>query len=113
MRSWQGKSDRVRMGEALKKERNDVIEKLIKLNPLYRPPSDYVRPKPFRKLYIPQNEYPQYNFIGLIIGTWITTVDVLHISHNMWVCRMCVSCLRVVRTLLVASALEIGLAFDL
>lgn len=58
----------VRMADALRKERQEVIEKLLKVNPLFRPPADYVRQKPFRKLYIPVNDYPQYNFIGLIIG---------------------------------------------
>lgn len=46
----------------------EIIERLVKLNPSYRPPSDYVRQKPSRKLYIPVKEYPTYNFIGLIIG---------------------------------------------
>ncbi|TFJ87948.1 hypothetical protein NSK_001294 [Nannochloropsis salina CCMP1776] len=57
-----------RMKAALKKERQDVIERLLKINPLFRPPADYVRQKPFRRLYIPIKEFPTYNFIGLIIG---------------------------------------------
>jgi splicing factor 1 len=58
----------VRMREALMKERTDLIERLIKLNPVYQPPPDYVRVKPFRRLYIPKNTDPMMNYIGLIIG---------------------------------------------
>lgn len=58
----------VRMKAALEKQRNDVIESLVKVNPLYRPPADYQKQKLFRKIYIPIKEYPSYNFIGLIIG---------------------------------------------
>jgi len=58
----------VRMAEALRKERQEVIERLLKLNPLFRPPADYVRQKPSKKLYIPVKDFPNYNFIGLIIG---------------------------------------------
>lgn len=58
----------VRMKAALEKQRNDVIESLVKVNPLYRPPADYTKQKLHRKIYIPIKEYPSYNFIGLIIG---------------------------------------------
>lgn len=58
----------VRMREALMKERTDLIERLIKLNPVYQPPPDYVRVKPFRRIYIPKNTDPMMNYIGLIIG---------------------------------------------
>eukprot|EP00612_Vaucheria_litorea_P001156 CAMPEP_0171456778 /NCGR_PEP_ID=MMETSP0945-20130129/3121_1 /TAXON_ID=109269 /ORGANISM="Vaucheria litorea, Strain CCMP2940" /LENGTH=456 /DNA_ID=CAMNT_0011982255 /DNA_START=548 /DNA_END=1918 /DNA_ORIENTATION=+ len=58
----------VRMREALNNERNDIIEAIMKLNPHFQAPIDYIRRKPFRRLYIPQTEYPGYNFIGLIIG---------------------------------------------
>jgi splicing factor 1 len=58
----------VRMRAALEKERQQTIEQLIKVNPMYRPPADYQRAKLSRKIYIPVNDYPGYNFIGLIIG---------------------------------------------
>ncbi len=45
-----------------------VIAELIKKNPNYKPPSDYRPEKKYRRLRIPQDEYPSYNFIGLIIG---------------------------------------------
>lgn len=58
----------VRMRAALEKSRQQVIEELVKVNPLFRPPADYTRQKLQRKIYIPIKEFPQYNFIGLIIG---------------------------------------------
>lgn len=58
----------VRMRAALEKRRQGVIEELMKVNPLYRPPADYARQKLQRKIYIPIKDYPGYNFIGLIIG---------------------------------------------
>jgi splicing factor 1 len=33
-----------------------------------QPPADFVRQKPFRRIYIPYKDHPNYNFIGLIIG---------------------------------------------
>jgi hypothetical protein len=56
------------MRESLMQDRNEQIEDMIKVNPHYVPPADYVKPKPFRMLRIPQKEFPNYNFIGLIIG---------------------------------------------
>jgi splicing factor 1 len=40
----------------------------MKLNPNYVPPPDYRKPKVTKKIPIPQDKYPDYNFIGLIIG---------------------------------------------
>ena len=50
------------------KLRNDLIETLLKQCPTFRPPPDWKPPKRERKMYIPQKEYPGYNFFGLIIG---------------------------------------------
>jgi splicing factor 1 len=58
----------MRMRESLNNERNRIIENLIRINPLFQPPPDFVRTKPHRKVYIPYKEHPEYNFIGLIIG---------------------------------------------
>jgi splicing factor 1 len=47
------------------------VEKAQKLNPMFRSPSDWSKgqtTKKQRKLYIPVDKYPNYNFIGLIIG---------------------------------------------
>jgi len=40
------------------------------INPNFKPPLDYrpIQTKKNRKIYIPMKEYPDYNFIGLIIG---------------------------------------------
>lgn len=46
----------------------DIITELIKKNPNYKPPADYRPERKSRKIRIPQEEYPGYNFIGLIIG---------------------------------------------
>ncbi|KAL5728399.1 Splicing factor 1 [Ranunculus cassubicifolius] len=57
-----------RARERLNKERVDIISQLLKKNPHFQPPSGYRPPKVQKKLYIPEKEYPGYNFIGLIIG---------------------------------------------
>ena len=51
-------------------ERQRLVERAKVLNPSYRPPVDY-RPfntKKIRKIYVPVKDYPDYNFIGLILG---------------------------------------------
>jgi splicing factor 1 len=58
----------VRMREQLDEERASIIEGMMRLNPAFQVPVDYVKKKPSRKLYIPIKDYPGYNFIGLIIG---------------------------------------------
>jgi splicing factor 1 len=58
----------VRMKEKITRQRNAVIEELLKRDPTYQPPTDYKPEKKSRKLYIPYKEFPDYNFIGLIIG---------------------------------------------
>ncbi|XP_074264315.1 splicing factor-like protein 1 [Silene latifolia] len=57
-----------RARERLNRERQEIISEIIKKNPAFKPPADYRPPKRYKKLYIPQKEYPGYNFIGLIIG---------------------------------------------
>lgn len=46
----------------------DLITEMIKANPSFKPPADYKPEKKYRRLRIPLEEYPGYNFIGLIIG---------------------------------------------
>ena len=58
----------VRLRNKLKFERDALIKKILKMKPTWLTPADYVREKPKRKLYIPCKEYPNYNFIGLVIG---------------------------------------------
>ncbi|GMH41440.1 hypothetical protein BSKO_09350 [Bryopsis sp. KO-2023] len=57
-----------RSKDKLIKERQRVIQDLIVKNPQYKPPSDFRPEKKTRKISIPVNENPGYNFIGLIIG---------------------------------------------
>ena len=57
-----------RMRQDYNDQRARIIEELIKINPQYQPPSDYIRTKPFKRISIPFREFPTYNFIGLIIG---------------------------------------------
>jgi hypothetical protein len=56
------------MREDLTRQKGAIIEELMKINPGYQPPADFIKQKPFKKLYIPYREFPTYNFIGLIIG---------------------------------------------
>eukprot|EP00741_Cyanophora_paradoxa_P007520 tig00001154_g7273.t1 len=58
----------LRIREKLAEERHKLIEKAQRINPSFRPPADYKPPKLQKKIYIPVKEYPDYNFIGLIIG---------------------------------------------
>ncbi|KAF3778405.1 Branchpoint-bridging protein [Nymphaea thermarum] len=57
-----------RVNEQLTRKRLELISQLIQKNPSFKPPVDYKPPRPYKKLYIPVTEYPDYNFIGLIIG---------------------------------------------
>nr|OQO16136.1 Branchpoint-bridging protein [Rachicladosporium sp. CCFEE 5018]OQO16538.1 Branchpoint-bridging protein [Rachicladosporium sp. CCFEE 5018] len=58
-----------RYRKRLEEERHKLIEKAMKIIPGYHPPSDYRRPtKTQEKVYVPVNDYPEINFIGLLIG---------------------------------------------
>lgn len=53
----------------LEDERHALVERAIKEIPDYRPPVDYRRPnRTQEKIYVPVNDYPEINFIGLLIG---------------------------------------------
>jgi len=58
-----------RYRKRLEDERHKLVEKAMKIIPNYHPPSDYRRPtKTQEKVYVPVNDYPEINFIGLLIG---------------------------------------------
>ncbi|KIX05119.1 branchpoint-bridging protein [Rhinocladiella mackenziei CBS 650.93] len=58
-----------RYRKRLEDERHKLIDKAMKTIPNYHPPSDYRRPtKTQEKVYVPVNDYPEINFIGLLIG---------------------------------------------
>jgi splicing factor 1 len=56
------------MREALMKEKGRLIEELMKVNPTYQAPADFVKSKPVKRIYLPKQTNPLYNYIGLIIG---------------------------------------------
>lgn len=59
-----------RTREKLTLERQSLIQVATRLNPAFKPPSDYrpINVKKTRKIRVPIDKYPDYNFIGLIIG---------------------------------------------
>ncbi|KAK8944541.1 KH domain-containing protein SPIN1 [Platanthera zijinensis] len=57
-----------RLRAKLGRRRQQIICELNQKNPLFQLPSDAKPSKFSRKLYIPVKQYPNYNFIGLIIG---------------------------------------------
>ncbi|KAF2834746.1 hypothetical protein M501DRAFT_983614, partial [Patellaria atrata CBS 101060] len=58
-----------RYRKKLEDERHKLVEKAMKDIPGYKPPADYRRPtKTQEKVYVPVNDYPEINFIGLLIG---------------------------------------------
>uniref|UniRef100_A0AC34Q5E1 Branchpoint-bridging protein n=1 Tax=Panagrolaimus sp. JU765 TaxID=591449 RepID=A0AC34Q5E1_9BILA len=60
----------VRKRQELEQRRHEKILLLKALNPDYKPPADY-RPPNIRlheKVWIPQDDHPEINFVGLLIG---------------------------------------------
>lgn len=62
----------VRYRRKLEDERVRLVDKALKLDPAYRPPTEYHaqkrNTKPTDKVYIPVKEFPEINFFGLILG---------------------------------------------
>jgi len=54
--------------EKFQTRRMEILEEICKKCPTFRPPPDYKPNKRCAKLLIPVDEYPGYNFFGLIIG---------------------------------------------
>ncbi|KAG0638269.1 hypothetical protein HOY80DRAFT_1079565 [Tuber brumale] len=58
-----------RYRERLEAERHDLVAKALQMDPQYKPPSQYRRPvTKHEKVYVPVDDYPEINFIGLLIG---------------------------------------------
>ncbi|KAI5839896.1 hypothetical protein DFP73DRAFT_203897 [Morchella snyderi] len=58
-----------RYRKRLEDERHKLIQKANTVFSNYHAPSDYRRPaKTIEKIYVPVNDYPEINFIGLLIG---------------------------------------------
>ncbi|KAI3635526.1 hypothetical protein MIR68_006164 [Amoeboaphelidium protococcarum] len=59
----------VRYRTRLEEERNQLIEEECDADHLYKPPADYRRtPKLNERIYIPVQDFPEINFMGLLIG---------------------------------------------
>ena len=58
----------VRARDKLTAERQEVMEALVAADPAFKPPPGFKLAKKTMKIYIPQREYPSFNFIGMVIG---------------------------------------------
>ena len=58
----------LRTKEKYNKEKNAIIEELVKLDTTFAAPGDYRPTKKIKKLYVPDSDNPESNIIGLIIG---------------------------------------------
>ncbi|XP_054711830.1 splicing factor 1-like [Uloborus diversus] len=59
-----------RTRKKLEDDRHSLIQEMYSCNPEYKPPPDYKPPlvKVSEKVMIPQEEHPDINFVGLLIG---------------------------------------------
>ncbi|AMD18976.1 HBR075Wp [Eremothecium sinecaudum] len=58
-----------RYRKKLEEERHRLVEIALKMIPHFVAPDDYRRPSKFQdKYYIPINDYPDINFVGLLLG---------------------------------------------
>ncbi|KAJ3196731.1 hypothetical protein HK101_007963 [Irineochytrium annulatum] len=59
----------VRYRKKLEDERHQIVRDALRRIPGFRPPLDYKRPTRVQdKLWIPAKDYPEINFIGLLLG---------------------------------------------
>ena len=58
----------MRMKEELERERADIVAQLVKIDIAFKPTQSDFGPKPTAKVFVPVEEFPHYNFIGLILG---------------------------------------------
>jgi len=68
-----------RTRKKLEEERHNAITRMQKINPEFKPPTDYRAPtiKVSDKVMIPQDNHPDINFMGLIIGPRGNTLKAL------------------------------------
>ncbi|CAF0801409.1 unnamed protein product [Rotaria sordida] len=74
----------VRTRRKIEDQRHQFITELIALNPDYKPPGDY-KPQQLKytdKVMIPQEDHPDVNFVGLIIGPRGNTLKMLEKETN-------------------------------
>lgn len=69
----------IRKRQELEMRRHEKIQAILRLNPNYKPPTDYRPPtiKLHDKVWIPQEEHPEINFVGLLIGPRGNTLKAL------------------------------------
>lgn len=69
----------VRKRQELEQLRHDKIQQLLRLNPAYKAPADYRAPniRLNEKVFIPQDDHPEINFVGLLIGPRGNTLKAL------------------------------------
>jgi splicing factor 1 len=69
----------VRKKQELEQRRHEKIQKLLLLKPDYAPPADYRAPniKYNERIFIPQDNHPEINFVGLLIGPRGNTLKAL------------------------------------
>lgn len=67
------------MRKKLEELRHELVQKALKVNSNYHPPSDYKPPvvRVSDKVLIPQEEHPDINFVGLLIGPRGNTLKTL------------------------------------
>jgi len=65
-------------------QRNNYITKLKVLDPTYQPPAcfQYKNSKLEDRVEVPQDEYPQYNFMGLILGPRGNSLEKIKQKYN-------------------------------
>jgi len=68
-----------RTRKRLEEDRHEKIQALMKLNEGYKPPADYKPPivRVNDKVMIPQDDHPEINFVGLLIGPRGNTLKTL------------------------------------
>jgi splicing factor 1 len=58
----------IRVRERLKERKEVIIRELVATCPSYKPPAGWRPPQKTRKLYLPTQDPPGRNFVGLLIG---------------------------------------------
>ncbi|VDK24154.1 unnamed protein product [Taenia asiatica] len=68
-----------RTRKTMEENRHNFIQQMLELNPDYKPPIDYRAPqnKITDKIFIPQEDHPHINFVGLLIGPRGNTLKAL------------------------------------
>nr|VZI34583.1 unnamed protein product [Spirometra erinaceieuropaei] len=68
-----------RVRKQLEEDRHSYIQMMMELNPDYKPPTDYkpLANKITDKIFIPQEDHPHINFVGLLIGPRGNTLKAL------------------------------------